>query len=102
MCLTALDVMQEHFGYQRAAYAGNLTNVQKATNQNFDAAIYYPTNWHNSQYQTWRAKTPGFQRYGGLVPINPEWFQKNYLGAYSLKEQPTINEPDAFTVGRYS
>lgn len=102
MCLTALDVITEKFGYQRAAYYTGVTNEQKAVNQNFDAAIYYPTNWHNSQYDTLMSKFPAFIRYGGLVPVAPEWFQKNYLGAYSIKEQPTVNEPEAFTVARYS
>ncbi len=100
MCL-AIDVLTQKFGFQISQHQTGLTNEQKSLN-GFEPTVYYPTNWRNSQYQRLLSKFPQFIRYGGLVPVNPEWFQKNYQGTYSIKEQPVVNEPEAFTVPRYS
>ena len=100
MCLPA-DVYAQKFGYQRAQFYTNVTNEQKSTIP-FDKAVYYPTNWHNSQYVTQKAKFPVFVRYGGLIPVAPEYFQKNYLGIYPIGQQPTIDESKPFQIPRLS
>lgn len=101
MCLPNADLMAQKFGFQISEHQTGLSNVQKSLNQ-FDKAVYYPTNWHNTQYETWRAKYPDFIRYGGFVPVSPEYFQKNYLGVFGLKNQPIIEEAEAFTKPRFS
>lgn len=101
MCTqTALDVITQKFGWQRAAYRDGESNEQKSLN-GFDPTIFIPSNWRGT-YTPELAKVPNFVRYGGLVPVAPDWFQKNYMGVYSLKEQPTIEEPKAFTLPRFS
>lgn len=101
MCLKNAEIFAQKFGYQRADYYTGVTNEQKALN-GFDRAVYYPTNWHNSQYETLMSKFPAFIRYGGLVPVPPEYFQRNYLGIYPIKQQPLVDEPQPFTQQRYS
>ena len=92
------DFIEQKFGMQRGDY-GN-TQAQKSLN-GFDHTIYYPTNWRGT-YDRLLSKFPAFIRYGGLVPINPEWFQRNYLGIYPIKQQPQIDEGNAFDKLRFS
>jgi hypothetical protein len=95
--------MAEKFGYQRADdpnYRG-IENAQKSLNQ-FDRAVYYPTNWHNSGYVTLMSKFPQFLRYGGLVPVAPEYFQRNYLGIYPIGQQPQVDDGKPYDSQRYS
>jgi hypothetical protein len=100
MCIAA-DIYAQKFGLQRAQGYTGVTNEQKELNQ-FDTAVYYPTNWHNSQYETLKSKFPAFIRYGGLVPISPEFLTKNYLGIYPIGQQPTIDESKPYQIQRLS
>jgi hypothetical protein len=97
----AAEVLRQKFGYQRAEFYTGLSEAQKSLNQ-FQHAVYFPTNWRNNQIPNHAAKFPQFIRYGSLTPVAPEWFQRNYQGVYSIKQQPTVNEPDAFTLPRFS
>lgn len=101
MCMkTALDIVTQKFGFQRAQYYTGLTNEQKSLN-GFDTAVYFPTNWRVT-YTPHKAKFPALIRYGGLQPVAPEYFQRNFLGVFPIKQQPLVDEPDAFTLPRYS
>jgi len=100
MCIAA-DIYAQKFGYQRALGYTDVTNEQKSTIP-FDKTVYYPTNWHNSQYATVKAKFPAFIRYGGLVPVSPEYLQKNYLGIYPIGQQPTIDDSKPYQIPRFS
>lgn len=96
------DAMTQKFGYQIADHAsGELTREQKSTIP-FDKALYYPTNWHNSQYDTQRASMPYFVRYGGLLSVSPNYLAKNYLGIYPIGQQPTIDESKPYQIPRFS
>lgn len=101
MCLSNAEVYAQKFGYQRAEYYTGLTDEQKSLNQ-FDLAVYTPTNWRPTQYEVLRSKFPAFIRYGGLVPVAPEWFQRNYLGIYPIKQQPIVDEPKPYNTARFS
>jgi hypothetical protein len=98
MCLPNAEIIAQKFGYQRENYG--VGNQQKALNQ-FDIAVYYPTNWRVS-YIPHSAKFPKFIRYGGLVPIAPEYFQRNFMGVYPIGQQPLINETKPHERLRYS
>lgn len=96
---SANAVIESKFGYQRANYYTGLSEKIKSLST-FDKAVYFPTNWR--VYDPQKAKFPQFIKYGGFVPVIPEYFRKNYLGVYSLKQQPVIDEPEAHTIPRYS
>lgn len=95
------DDYAQKFGYQRALDYSGLTNAQKSTIP-FDKTVYYPTNWHNSQYMTQMAKFPVFIRYGGLLSVPPNYLQKNYLGIYPIGQQPTIDDSKPYQIPRFS
>ena len=100
MCLAADDYARK-FGYQRAQFYTGVTNQQKALTP-FDKAVYYPTNWHNSGYATQMAKTPNFIKYGALVPVAPEYLQKNYLGIFPIGQQPIVDDTKPYMLPRLS
>lgn len=101
MCGIAADIYAQKFGFQIAQHDTGQTAVQKDFNT-FDKHVYFPTNWHNSQYKTLTSKFPVFIRYGGLVPVAPEYFQKNYLGIYPITQQPLVDEGNAYDKSRFS
>ncbi len=95
------DIYAQKFGYQRVNDYTGLTAQQKSTIP-FDKAVYYPTNWHNNQYETLTAKFPFFVRYGGLLSVSPNYLAKNYLGIYPLGQQPIIDESKPYQLPRLS
>lgn len=100
-CATALDnYISQKFGYQRANFETATGDLQKSAN-GFDPTVYYPTNWRGT-YDALLGKFPEFLRFGALRPVSPEYFQKNYLGIYPLKQQPLVEEQKPYTTSRYS
>lgn len=100
MCVSNRDVVNQKFGYQRSEYYTGLTDELKSFSL-FGRAVETPTNWRVS-YEPQKSKIPVFLRYGSNVPVTPEWFQRNYLGSFPLKQQPIIEEPKPFNVPRFS
>lgn len=95
------SLFAEKFGRQRACEYTDVTNKEKQLN-GFDPVIYYPTNWRANNVEPLRGKFPAFQMYGATVPVNPEYYQKNYVGIFPIKQQPTIDEQKPYETVRKS
>lgn len=92
------NFLEQKFG--RQPVDSGTSNAQKALN-GFSPTVYIPTNWRGS-YEPHKAKFPAFIKYGGLFPVAPEYFQRNYLGIYPIANQPTIDEGKPFLKMRNS
>lgn len=101
VCLPNADLLAQKFGNQIQFQQQGITNAEKSMN-GFAHTVYFPTNWRDSGYNVLMAKFPAFIRYGGLVPVAPEYFQRNYLGVYPLGQQPVVDESKPFDNLRYS
>lgn len=93
------EFISQKFG--RQLIPSGTGEAQKSMNQ-FQFEVVYPTNWRVN----WKPLMSMYPqlgiRYGGTVPQAPYVYEKNYAGIFPLKQQPIVEPPQPYTVGRYS
>lgn len=89
----------QKFGYQRVP--NGTGEAQKSMNQ-FQFEIVYPTNWRGT-YEPLMSMYPQLGiRYGASNPPAPYYYERNYIGIFPMKQQPTVDPPQPYNVPRWS